>query len=132
MNQELFEYFTTDNISGKKCTEKWLSKNNTLLYQSIIDWCSTIEILNNIEFKQKVYHYISNIEEIPTCLNCKGVVKYFRIRDMNIENKSEIYKRSQFGREDGIYIRLSDREIEDVVEDVNSAIEILKDFIELE
>jgi hypothetical protein len=52
--------------------------------------------------------------------------------DMDIENKSEIYKRSQFGREDGIYIQLSDREVEDVTDDVNIAIEILKDFIELE
>ena len=36
MDYELFEYFTTDNISGKKCNAKWLSKNNSDLYNSII------------------------------------------------------------------------------------------------
>ena len=51
--------------------------------------------------------------------------------DMDIENKSEIYKCSQFGREDGIYIELN-KDIEGVAEDVNTSIEILKNFIELE
>ena len=30
MRKELFNYFTTDNASGKKCTEKWESKARTL------------------------------------------------------------------------------------------------------
>ena len=46
MRDDLFNYFTTDNISGKKCTEKWLSKNNIDLYNQIIDWCN----LNSLEF----------------------------------------------------------------------------------
>lgn len=80
MNIELFNYFTTDNISGKKCTEKWLSKNNNNLYEKIINWCNELDILKNIEFKRKVYHYINNMVEIPVCLNCKVIEKYRDIR----------------------------------------------------
>jgi hypothetical protein len=77
----LFEYFTTDNISGKKCTEKWLSLNNPELYKEIIDWCNQIDILKNIEFKRKVYHFIKKLYEIPVCKTCNGLVAYSRIRD---------------------------------------------------
>lgn len=81
MKEELFLYFTTDNISGKKCTEKWLSKNNYGIYQSVINWCDEINILKNIEFKRKVYHFIYDLKEIPNCLSCGGESPYFRIRD---------------------------------------------------
>lgn len=81
MNQELFDYFTTDNISGKKCTEVWLKKNNEELHKKIIEWSNTIEILNCVEFKRKVYHFIHNLTEIPTCKTCKGEVNYKRIRE---------------------------------------------------
>jgi len=80
MNKELYEYFTTDNISGKKCTEKWLSKNNNLVYQSIIDWCGNIPDLQNLEFKRKVFHYINELSEVPSC-KCGNMVGYRRIRD---------------------------------------------------
>lgn len=81
MNTELFEYFTTDNISGKKCTEKWLRKNNEILFNDIINWCDNFEILKGIEFKRKVYHYINKIIDIPSCKSCNGEVKYARIKD---------------------------------------------------
>ena len=81
MRKDLFEYFITDNLSGKKCTEKWLSKNNNELFVKIINWCDSIEVLNNLEFKRKVYHYINNLKEIPICSTCKGTLKYKRIVD---------------------------------------------------
>ncbi len=56
-------------MSGKKCTEKWLSKNNFDLYQLIIYWCS-FNNLKDIEFKRKVYHYINNLCQIPVCIEC--------------------------------------------------------------
>jgi hypothetical protein len=76
----LFEYFTTDNISGKKCTEKWLSKNNLELFNQIIDWCDR-NSLKDLEFKRKVFHYVTDSTEIPVCLNCSREVKYRRLRD---------------------------------------------------
>lgn len=77
----LFEYFTTDNISGKKCNDKWLRVNNSELYNEVINWCSDKENLKNIEFKRKVYHYINKLTEIPVCVNCGGSVNYIRIKD---------------------------------------------------
>jgi hypothetical protein len=79
-NEDLFNYFTTDNMSGKKCTEKWLSKNNFDLYQLIIYWCS-FNNLKDIEFKRKVYHYINNLCQIPVCIECGKDVKYLRLKD---------------------------------------------------
>lgn len=79
MNKELYEYFTTDNKSGKKCNEKWLSKNNEVIYKQIIDWCDSNKTLKDIEFKRKVYHFIHNQIEIPDCKVCKMEVKYRRL-----------------------------------------------------
>ena len=78
---DLFEYFTTDNISGKKCNEKWLKVNNLELYNEVMNWCDDHETLKNIEFKRKVYHYINKLNEIPVCKTCGLLVKYSRIRD---------------------------------------------------
>lgn len=80
MREDLFIYFTTDNISGKKCTEKWLSKNNVELYNKIVNW-SNIEPIKDLEFKCKIYHYIHNSYIIPTCLKCNKKVKYKRLKD---------------------------------------------------
>ncbi len=80
MKEDLFNYFITDNKSGKKCTESWLSKNNFELCNKIINWCD-INNLSNLEFKRKVYHYVSNCIEIPVCLNCQKEVKYKRFID---------------------------------------------------
>ena len=80
MKEDLFNYFITDNKSGKKCTERWLSKNNFELWNEIINWCD-INNIANLEFKRKVYHYVSNCIEIPVCLNCQKEVKYKRFID---------------------------------------------------
>jgi hypothetical protein len=80
MKEELFIYFTSDNISGKKCTEKWLSKNNIELYNQITEWCN-INHLEYLDFKKKVFHYINSDNKIPVCLKCGGEVKYRRLRD---------------------------------------------------
>lgn len=80
MRDDLFNYFTTDNISGKKCTEKWLSKNKIELYNEIMRW-SDLNSLEFLEFKRKVFHYVTDCNKIPTCLNCGKDVKYRRLRD---------------------------------------------------
>ncbi len=80
MKKDIFNYFTTDNISGKKCTEKWLSKNNLELFNQIIDWCDR-NSLKDLEFKRKVFHYVTDSTQIPVCLNCSKEVKYRRLRD---------------------------------------------------
>jgi len=81
MNKELFDYFTTDNNSGKKCTEKWLRNNNESLYNEINSWSERTDILKDIEFKRKVYHYINEMTYIPTCKTCGSSIKYRRLKD---------------------------------------------------
>jgi hypothetical protein len=76
----LFEYFTTENLSGKKCNDVWLKNNNFKLYEDVINWCDCNN-LKEIEFKRKVYHYINQLAMIPTCKVCGGNVKYRRLRD---------------------------------------------------
>jgi hypothetical protein len=80
MKEDLFNYFTTDNTSGKKCTEKWLSKNNIELYNKVKDWCCKNN-LQNLEFKRKIFHFVTNNNKIPVCLSCGKDVKYKRLRD---------------------------------------------------
>ena len=81
MEKELYEYFTTDNKSGKKSNEKWISKNNESIYKIIINWCNLQPDLKNIEFKRKVYHYINKQTHIPSCKECGNEVKYKRLVD---------------------------------------------------
>ena len=81
MREDLFIYFTTDNVSGKKCTSKWLYKNNFELYSEIIKWSSDKKNIRNIEFKRIIYHYINNLMEVPVCLECGKETKYKRIKD---------------------------------------------------
>lgn len=81
MKNEIFEYFTTDNSSGKKSNAKWLENNNNKLYNDIIKWCDKYEQLKNIEFKRKVYHFINEDSKIPVCITCGNIVNYRRIKD---------------------------------------------------
>lgn len=57
------------------------------------------------------------------------VVKFM---DLNIPDVSDVYKRSENGREDGIYILSEDRSVEDISDDILDAIEVLKDYIDME
>lgn len=79
MKNDLFKFFTTDNISGKKSTEKWLSKNDNEIYNEIINWCNHYDNLKNIGFKRKVFHYINNLKNIPKCV-CGNIVKYKNLK----------------------------------------------------
>ena len=89
MKNDMFLYFTTDNISGKKSNEKWLSINNVNLYNEIINWCNKFENLKNIEFKKKVYHYINDSIETPKCLTCNKNVKCNKC----MKNSEEYYNK---------------------------------------
>lgn len=57
------------------------------------------------------------------------VVKFM---DLNIPNVSDVYKRSENGRDNGIYILSENRSVEDISDDIIDAIEVLKDYIDME
>jgi hypothetical protein len=63
--EELKIWFTTDNVSGYKSTEKWLSKHLPKLYEKIIN-----NSANSCLFKEKILLYLNNINEIPKCPIC--------------------------------------------------------------
>lgn len=81
MKSDIFEYFTTDNISGIKTKKKWLELNDNKLYLDIENWCNQYEQLKDIEFKRKVYHYINEDSVIPLCPVCNNILKFIRVRD---------------------------------------------------
>jgi hypothetical protein len=56
-----FSFFTTDNKSGYKTSEKWLSKNQPELYGEIIKYS---ELLNlNLSFKEKIIFYFQKLNK---------------------------------------------------------------------
>jgi len=69
-----FSFFTTDNKSGYKTTEKWLSKNHPKLYKSIIDYSSNFNF--EFSFKEKIWFFYNKLTERPKCLTCNNEVKF--------------------------------------------------------
>lgn len=74
MNLEKF--FIIENKNGKKTQEKYLKKKFPELYQKIIDFNKNN--LHNISFKEKIWHYIYNIDTKILCKNCKKELKFKR------------------------------------------------------
>jgi hypothetical protein len=69
-----FNFFITDNKSGYKTTEKWLSKNHPQLYNRIIEYSSNINI--NLSFKEKIWFFYNGLKERPKCVTCNGDIKF--------------------------------------------------------
>ncbi len=69
-----FSFFTTDNKSGYKTTEKWLSKNHPDIYNKIIDYSKLINF--ELGFKEKIWFYYNNLKERPKCLTCGNEIKF--------------------------------------------------------
>ena len=69
---ELQEYFLSNNKSGHKTNERWLSVNNTLLYNEIVDKYKSIVAT----FSEKVCLYVNGLNDVPKCPNCDKNVKY--------------------------------------------------------
>jgi hypothetical protein len=64
----LLIFFTTENKSGYKTKESFIKNNYIILYNEIIEFCKNIE---NIPFKQKIWHFIHKQNEIPKCKKCE-------------------------------------------------------------
>lgn len=72
---EYNDYFFIDNNSGKKCKEKFLSKNNPELYNKILDY-SEKHSLNEYFFLEKIWFFINNVSSKPNCFECGGCVSF--------------------------------------------------------
>jgi len=68
-----FSFFTTDNKSGYKTNEKWLSKNHPDIHKKIIEF----KIDNiDISFKERLYLYFHEMNQRPKCVGCGNDVKF--------------------------------------------------------
>jgi hypothetical protein len=98
-----FSFFTTDNKSGYKTTEKWVSKNLPELFNSIINF--SIQSESIISFKERLWLFFHNQNCRPKCKNCGKEVKFRNRLDLpygefcTIEcfnsNKEEIISRQK-------------------------------------
>jgi hypothetical protein len=68
-----FSFFTTDNKSGYKSTEKWFSKNYPEEYNKIIQ--HSVKYSIGETFKEKIWVYFNNLTQRPKCLTCNGEIK---------------------------------------------------------
>jgi len=62
--------------SGRMYVEKYVKNNYTEIYEDIIKFCE--EKLNDLPFKEKVYHYVNNVLDAVYCNNpnCNELVKF--------------------------------------------------------
>jgi hypothetical protein len=69
-----FSFFTTDNKSGYKTSEKWVSKNLPDLYSTIVN--RSIDSTSEISFKERLWMYFHNTSCRPKCVNCGEEVPF--------------------------------------------------------
>ena len=70
--EDFNKYFLTDNISGYKSNEKWLSLNNPQLYSLINNNSTRTDII----FLEKIFLFLNNLNDVPRCPNCNNYVKF--------------------------------------------------------
>ena len=71
------EFFINDNKSGWKCVEKKLRNKYPCIHELIINF-SDNNNLDDLPFKQKVYHFIHDLTSIPKCKICGKELKFGR------------------------------------------------------
>jgi hypothetical protein len=69
------DFFFNNNKSGWKTIEKKLSNSNPEICCLILNYCDT-DILMGLPFKQKVWHFINNINFLPKCSECYTELKF--------------------------------------------------------
>ena len=69
-----FYFFITDNKSGYKTKESWLSKNHPELYEKILNYSSKFTL--QLSFKERIWFYYNNLTERPKCVTCNSDVKF--------------------------------------------------------
>ena len=69
------DFFLTDNKSGWKTREDRLKKNFPDIHEKVIKYSNSNGELNNISFKEKIWHFINNSIMVPNC-HCGNKVKF--------------------------------------------------------
>ena len=71
------DFFLNNNKSGWKCVENKLKNTNPDIHDLIINYAKNND-LNNLSYKEKIYHFINEIPNIPTCKTCGNKLKFGR------------------------------------------------------
>jgi hypothetical protein len=98
-----FSFFTTDNKSGYKTNEIWISKNYPELHCNIIEYSNNFNLVMN--FKEKIWFYFNKLTERPKCVTCGNEINFRNRFDKPYgnfcslkcinENKEEMTKRQK-------------------------------------
>ena len=75
-NKKYLDFFL-DNPSGWKTVEKKLKNYDELLVYKILEYCET-EKLSLLSFKNKIWHFIYEVKNIPKCQYCNEELKFGR------------------------------------------------------
>jgi very-short-patch-repair endonuclease len=67
-------FFLTDNKSGYKTNEKWLSKNHNEIYVDILRYNENNGLEMN--FKEKIWFFFNKLTNRPKCLKCGSDIKF--------------------------------------------------------
>lgn len=68
-------FFTTDNKSGWKTKESTLRSNAPVIYALVRDYTFNHQ-LNDLSFKQQIWHFINQEPNKKICLGCGGPVEF--------------------------------------------------------
>jgi len=71
---DLKKFFLNDNKNGKKTQEIYLKNNFPSLYGEIIDFNKGD--LKEIPFKEKIWYYINNVNQVVLCYICNEPLKF--------------------------------------------------------
>lgn len=75
---DLSRFFIENNQSGAKTKEKTLKIKYSELYKELIKFSSSLYFSDNLSFKEKIWFFINNIKEQPTCPTCGSPIKFGR------------------------------------------------------
>ena len=72
------DFFIENNKAGHKTREKWLKTHFNDLYEQIIQFSHQNLSLAQLPFKQKIWYFINDVMNIPTCKECGKELKFGR------------------------------------------------------
>ena len=70
------KFFIEDNKNGCKTRPSYLKENHPIIFNEISNFVNINSNIHEMSFKQKIWHFMYNIPNSPTCLHCKSPVKF--------------------------------------------------------
>lgn len=71
----LYEVLSESKLIPSKFRESYLKTHHIDVYKDIVLWCIDVD-LEYLDFSRKIYHYMNNMTNVPTCNVCGNVVNF--------------------------------------------------------